>query len=93
MNITVELSLYPLGNEDPIRTIVEFIRDVAADDRVEVVVNQLSTQLRGPLPDVLDVLGAAMQRSFENGPTQALVAKFLNVDLPVAEAPDLAAFD
>lgn len=93
MNITVELSLYPLGGDDPVRTIVDFIRDMTADGRVEVVVNQLSTQLRGPLPDVMDVLTAAMGRTFERGPTQALVAKFLNVDLPVAEAPDLAAFD
>jgi uncharacterized protein YqgV (UPF0045/DUF77 family) len=92
MRITVELSLYPLG-PDALATIVAFVKDLAADARVEVVVNQLSTQLRGRLPDVLDVLGAAMLRSFENGQKQALVAKFLNADLPIAEAPDLAAFD
>ncbi|HEX5419234.1 MAG TPA: YkoF family thiamine/hydroxymethylpyrimidine-binding protein [Gammaproteobacteria bacterium] len=93
MNITVELSLYPLGGDDAIRTIVAFIKDISADPRVEVVVNQLSTQLRGPLPDVMDVLSAAMHRSFEKRPEQVLVAKFLNVDLPIGEAPDLAAFD
>jgi uncharacterized protein YqgV (UPF0045/DUF77 family) len=92
MNITVELSLYPLGGGDAIRTIVAFIKDVSADVRVEVVVNQLSTQLRGPLPDVMEVLTAAMQRSFESRDKQVLVAKFLNADLPIAEAPDLAAF-
>jgi uncharacterized protein YqgV (UPF0045/DUF77 family) len=90
MNITAELSLYPLSGR-ALETIVAFIRDVSADARVEVVVNQLSTQLRGPLPDVLDVLGAAMRRSFENGQKQVLVAKFLNVDVPIGEAPDVEA--
>jgi uncharacterized protein YqgV (UPF0045/DUF77 family) len=89
-NITAELSLYPLGG-DALETIVAFIRHVAADARVEVVVNQLSTQLRGSLPDVLDVIGAAMRRSFQNGEKQVLVAKFLNVDVPIGEAPDLGA--
>lgn len=92
MRITVELSLYPLGG-DALETIVAFIKDVAGDGRVEVVVNQLSTQLRGALPDVLDVVGRAMRRSFESGQKQVLVAKFLNADLPIAEAPDLSAFD
>jgi uncharacterized protein YqgV (UPF0045/DUF77 family) len=92
MNITVELSLYPLGSGDALGTIVAFIKDVQADQRVEAVVNQLSTQLRGPQADVMDVLAAAMRRSFESGDKQVLVAKFLNADLPIAEAPDLAAF-
>ncbi|HEU4618889.1 MAG TPA: YkoF family thiamine/hydroxymethylpyrimidine-binding protein [Gammaproteobacteria bacterium] len=93
MRITAELSLYPLGTEAAIPAIVAFIKDVAADARVEVVVNQLSTQLRGELADVFDVVGKALGRSFAGGDKQVLVAKFLNVDLPIAEAPRLAALD
>jgi uncharacterized protein YqgV (UPF0045/DUF77 family) len=91
-HITAELSLYPLSG-DALETIVAFIHDVTSDARVEVVVNQLSTQLRGALPDVLDVIGAAMRRSFGDGKKQVLVAKFLNVDVPIGEPPDLSALD
>jgi uncharacterized protein YqgV (UPF0045/DUF77 family) len=92
MDITAELSLYPLEG-DALAAIVAFIEQVSADARLEVVVNQLSTQLRGPLPHVMEVVGAAMERSFASGAKQVLVAKFLNADLPIAEAPDLAALD
>lgn len=90
MKITAELSLYPIST-DAIPKVVRFIDDVAADGRVEVHVNQMSTQLRGELTDVMEVLTAAMQRAFSAGHTQALVTKFLNVDLPIGEEPDLAA--
>lgn len=90
MRITAELSLYPIA-PDAIAAVVRFIDDVAAHERVEVHVNQMSTQLRGELADVMEVLTGAMQRAFSAGHTQALVIKFLNVDLPIGEAPDLAA--
>jgi hypothetical protein len=38
---------------------------------------------------VLDVLKAALERSFGAGGSQALVVKFLNVDLPIGEPPVL----
>jgi hypothetical protein len=45
--------------------------------------------VRGELDVVLEVLGAAMQRSFDGGGSQALVVKFLNADLPIGEPPVL----
>jgi uncharacterized protein YqgV (UPF0045/DUF77 family) len=88
MRVTVEMSLYPLA-DDAIDTIIDFIEALRGDARLEVVVNQMSTQLRGELGLVLDVLRKAIERSFAAGGPQALVVKFLNADLPIGEPPVL----
>jgi len=88
MRVTVEMSLYPLA-KDALDKILGFIEVVQRDTRLEVVVNQMSTQVRGDLGDVLDVLRAALERSFGAGGSQALVVKFLNADLPIGEPPVL----
>jgi uncharacterized protein YqgV (UPF0045/DUF77 family) len=88
MRITVEMSLYPLQGA-PLEKILSFIETISGDERLEVVVNQLSTQVRGELGAVMEVLETAMQRSFTAGGPQALVVKFLNADLPIAEPPVL----
>ena len=88
MRVTVEMSLYPLAS-DALDKILGFIDVVKGDKRLEVVVNQMSTQLRGELGVVLEVLRAALERSFGAGGSQALVVKFLNADLPISEPPVL----
>jgi uncharacterized protein YqgV (UPF0045/DUF77 family) len=88
MRVTVEMSLYPLAG-DALDKILGFIEVVQGDNRIEVVVNQMSTQVRGELGVVLDVLRAALERSFGAGGSQALVVKFLNADLPIGEPPVL----
>jgi uncharacterized protein YqgV (UPF0045/DUF77 family) len=88
MRITAEMSLYPLQG-DPIPRILRFIDTVQRSDRVEIAVNQMSTQIRGELDDVMHVTAAALRESFAQGGPQVLVAKFLNADLPIAEPPDL----
>jgi len=88
MRVTVEMSLYPLADE-ALDKILGFIDVLRGDARLEVVVNQMSTQLRGELGVVLDVLRKAIERSFGAGGSQALVVKFLNADLPIGEPPVL----
>jgi uncharacterized protein YqgV (UPF0045/DUF77 family) len=88
MRVTVEMSLYPLQGQ-PMTKILAFIDTVRRDPRIEVVVNQMSTQLRGELADVMAVLTAAIGASFGAGGSQALVLKFLNADLPIGEPPVL----
>jgi uncharacterized protein YqgV (UPF0045/DUF77 family) len=88
MRITAELSLYPL-DADPIPVILRFIGGLGDRDDVEIVVNQMSTQLRGELDAVVGCVHAALQRSFESGRPQALVVKFLNSDLPIGTPPIL----
>jgi hypothetical protein len=51
----------------------------------------MSTQLRGELDAVMEVLHTALERSFTGGGPQALVVKFLNADLSVGEPPVLVA--
>lgn len=88
MRITAEMSLYPLTSE-PIEKILAFIDAIESDGRLEVVVNQLSTQVRGELDVVMAVVTRAVERSFGAGGSQALVLKILNADLPIAEPPVL----
>jgi uncharacterized protein YqgV (UPF0045/DUF77 family) len=86
MRVTVEMSLYPLESE-PLEKILAFIATITADARLEVVVNQLSTQVRGELRDVMSTMTTAIERSFGRNAPQALVLKILNADLPIGEPP------
>ena len=88
MRVTAEMSLYPLQGQ-PLERILAFIATIKGDGRLEVVVNQLSTQVRGELHVVMAVLTAAIEQSFGAGGSQALVLKILNADLPIGEPPVL----
>ena len=92
MRITAELSLYPL-QADFIPKIQTFIQDLRAGPTLEVSSNQMSTQLRGELDDVMTAVRAALEASFADGQPEVLVAKFLNADLPLDAAPDLGSVD
>ena len=52
MRVTAEMSLYPLQGQ-PLEKILAFIETIASEARLEVVVNQLSTQVRGELGVVM----------------------------------------
>ena len=88
MRVTAEMSLYPLQGA-PIEKILAFIETIRGEGRIEVVVNQLSTQVRGELGVVMSTITTALERSFDNGGPQSLVLKILNVDLPIGEPPVL----
>ena len=88
MRITVELSLYPLET-DYLPKIVSFINELAKSSGIEMVVNQMSTQLCGEFSDVTSVVNRALENSFSDGRAQALVVKYLNAELPISEDPDL----
>lgn len=88
MKITAELSLYPLGG-DAIAQVIAFIETVQGDARIDIVVNQMSTQISGELEEVMGVVTRAMQASFGGDTKQVLVAKFLSVPLPIERPPTL----
>ena len=88
MRVTAEMSLYPLQGQ-PLVKILAFIETINGDARLEVVVNQLSTQVRGELRDVMSAITTAIERSFGGAGSQALVLKILNADLPIGEPPIL----
>jgi uncharacterized protein YqgV (UPF0045/DUF77 family) len=88
MRVTAEMSLYPLQGQ-PIEKILAFIETITGDSRLEVVVNQLSTQVRGELGAVMSTITTAIERSFGAGGSQVLVLKILNADLPIGQPPIL----
>jgi uncharacterized protein YqgV (UPF0045/DUF77 family) len=88
MNITAEMSLYPL-QDGPVPTIIDFIRALRSRDGIEVVSNQLSTQLRGEFDAVTGAINHCMRRAMAAPNTVVLVVKYLNVDLEIGRAPTL----
>lgn len=88
MRVTAEISLYPLA-DDYLARIETLIRDLRREPALEIRVNQLSTQIRGELGDVVSALGRVLDTAFGDGCPQALVAKFVNADLPIDETPDV----
>ena len=89
MRITAELSLYPLASEDPVARITDFIRDLREQPGLELLTNQMSTQLRGEMQDVQRAVDACMKTVMESGDRVVLVAKYLNADLPIDSPPQL----
>lgn len=88
MNIVADMSLYPL-KDGPVPTIIEFIRDMREQEGIEIVTNQLSTQLRGPFEAVTGAVNYCMKRAMQTPNTVVLVVKYLNVDLEIDRAPSL----
>ncbi len=89
MRITAELSLYPLASEQPVERIIGFVRELREQPGIEVLTNQMSTQLRGEMDDVQRAVDACMKAVMESGDRVVLVAKYLNADLPIESPPQL----
>ena len=86
MRITVEISLYPL-RDDFVPAIRSFIAELRAQPGLELLTNQMSTQLRGEAGAVMAALQVAMTAAWARGGSQVFVTKFLNADLPIASKP------
>ena len=88
MKIVADMSLYPL-KEGPVPEIIEFIQSLRQRAGLEVVTNQLSTQLRGEFEAVTGAINDCMRRAMTAPNTVVLVVKYLNVDLEIGRAPSL----
>ena len=88
MKIVADLSLYPL-KDAPVPDIIDFIEDLQKQDDIEIVTNQLSTQIRGEFAAVTAALNHCMEKVMAKPDTFVLVVKYLNVDVEVGEAPSL----
>lgn len=88
MKIVAEMSLYPL-KDGAVPDIIEFIRDLQAQDGIEIVSNQLATQIRGEFDTVTGAIEHCMRRAMTAPNTVVLVVKYLNVDLEIGRAPTL----
>ena len=88
MRIVAEMSLYPL-KDGAVPDIIDFIRDLQGQDDIEIVSNQLATQIRGEFDAVTTAINRCMQRAMTAPNTVVLVVKYLNVDLEIGRAPTL----
>jgi len=88
MEITAELSMYPLAaNYKP--PIIDFIMDLRAQPGIEIVTNQLSTQLRGEFDDVTRAIDLCMKKTMQAERRVIFTVKYLNVGLDIAQTPKL----
>lgn len=80
MNLSVEVSMYPL-NEDYKPAIKAFIARLREDPALHVISNTLSTQIYGPYEAVMEAVSREMRASYEAHGKAVFVAKFLMGDL------------
>ena len=76
MQLTAELSLYPIQDEY-IPVIQAFIDAVKHHDDLRVVCNAMSTQIAGEHDRVFEVVSRELAASYEQFGAQVLVAKFI----------------
>ena len=80
MQISVDVSLYPLQQEY-IPVIIDFIHRVQEYEGIDIVRNDLSTQLFGDYDRVMEVLSKELKHSWEEHGRAVLVAKFIRGDV------------
>ncbi len=82
MNISVEISYYPLDQEyvPPIRNFIDRIRK---NKNLIIKTNGMSTQIFGTYDEVMDTLKKEIKKSFDN-PHSVFVMKVINADLNTA---------
>jgi uncharacterized protein YqgV (UPF0045/DUF77 family) len=83
MNISVEISYYPL-NQEYVPPIREFIDRLNTYQALVVQTNGMSTQIFGEYETVFDTLKKEIRSSFEH-PHSIFVMKIVNADLNTME--------
>lgn len=88
MIITVDISMYPLDSDykPPIK---DFIRKLRQFGGLELVTNQLSTQISGDFELVTKAINECMKQSMSTETRVVFVARFLNTDLDINRLPDI----
>ena len=88
MRITADISLYPLAENFTIG-IVDFIHRLRREPGLEVITNQLSTQVRGDFDAVTGAISRCMRGSMSAPGASVFVVKYVNADLPIGTVPSL----
>ncbi len=76
MEISVDISMYPLQQEFE-APILAFISQLEKEDSVEVVRNELSTQIHGDYKTIMVLLEQEMFSVFKEIPDSIFVLKFV----------------
>lgn len=80
MQLSVEISLYPLADEyRPV--IKDFVERLATYENLLVNTNTMSTQIFGEYAEVMAMLTKELETVYQKVPSQVLVCKFINRDL------------
>lgn len=80
MDLTAEISLYPLQKEYT-DIIIQFIKRLRTYPDLFIKVTASSTRVVGPYARVMEAISTEMESVFREEGTQVLVAKFINVSL------------
>lgn len=88
MNITVDISMYPL-DADYKPAIKNFIRRLREFDGLTLVTNQMSTQVNGSFATVTTAINTCIRESMEQQAKVVFVARYLNADLDITRLPDI----
>ncbi|MGA9574718.1 MAG: hypothetical protein WBS20_12310 [Lysobacterales bacterium] len=88
MKIVADMSLYPL-KDGPVPNIIEFIEALRSQDGIEIVTNQLGSQLHGEFEAVTGAINHCMRKAMEAPNTVILVVKYLNIDVDLKRTPSL----
>ena len=88
MKITVDISMYPLDSNyvPPIKT---FIRALRGCEGLEIVTNQLSTQICGEFNAVTSALNHCMRETMLSNRKVVFVTRYLNSDLDISVLPQI----
>ncbi len=80
MNISLEISMYPLTKnyESPI---IKFIEQLNQHKDIKVTTNTMSTQIFGNYELVMNALTPEIRAAFMSEPTTIMVLKIINADL------------
>jgi uncharacterized protein YqgV (UPF0045/DUF77 family) len=78
MNISVDISYYPLAQEH-IPPILDFIQRLKEHVNLQVRTNGLSTQVFGEFDKVMEIIKKEIRESFKL-PNSVFVLKIVNVD-------------
>ena len=80
MNISVEISMYPLTKEYE-SPILQFIEQLHRHPNLEITTNTMSTQIFGKYEAVMEALTPEIRAAFMAEPTTIMVMKIINADL------------
>ena len=88
MRITADMSMYPLADKYK-PAVISFIKELHEVEGLEVVTNQLSTQIRGEFDIVTGAINRCLKKSIVEQGKLVLVVKYLSADLDIAVPPEL----
>ena len=77
MQISVDISLYPLKEEGYEQPILDFIAALEKEENVDIVRNELSTQIHGDYATIMQLLDKEIYSVFEELPDSVFVLKLV----------------